>query len=149
LEEEGFNTRLLIKGGAIEPPMGRFARAVRRSPTERLVGRGWRFNPAKDIDWRGTTRSYRDALEEAFRRTGVEKEKFRVTAWGRDANGKTIPTEWTGPRGAQVNMDIPDWNLPDGGMGPVQPHIGYQTPGRGADKVRGHIFVDEIPATRR
>lgn len=49
-------------------------------------------------------------------------------------------------------MDIPELNnvKPDGtlGEGPHQPHIGYQTPGKGACRIRGHIFVDNVPATR-
>jgi len=55
--------------------------------------------------------------------------------------------------GANVNMDIPQWNnvKPNGqlGEGPYAPHIGYQTAGKGSNRIRGHIFVDYIPATRR
>lgn len=76
-----------------------------------------------------------------------------MTKWGKDANGKSIPVEYQGPGGANVNIDIPEWNnvKPNGtlGEGPYQPHIGYQTSGKGADRVRGHIFVDEVPTTRR
>lgn len=48
--------------------------------------------------------------------------------------------------GAVVNMDIP----PVGANGPHQPHIGYQTPGKRivGGRNRGHIFVDDVPATR-
>lgn len=51
-------------------------------------------------------------------------------------------------------MDIPEWNnvKSDGilGDGPFQPHIGYQNAGKGKEnRVRGHIFVDDVPATRR
>lgn len=50
-------------------------------------------------------------------------------------------------------MDIPEWNNVKSngklGNGPHQPHIGYQTPGKGNNKIRGHIFVDDIPVTRR
>ncbi|WP_415839705.1 polymorphic toxin type 47 domain-containing protein [Paenibacillus tarimensis] len=95
---------------------------------------------------------YRDALDEAFKLTGVSRNQFKVTKWGKDQNGKSIPVEWSGPNGANVNMDIPRWNnvKPDGtlGEGPHQPHIGYQTPGKGTNRTRGHIFVDNVPATR-
>lgn len=54
---------------------------------------------------------------------------------------------------ANVNMDIPEWNnvKPDEtlGNGPAQLHICYQTPRKGKERVRGHIFVDDVPATRR
>ncbi|WP_143518141.1 polymorphic toxin type 47 domain-containing protein [Pseudomonas sp. PIC25] len=57
-----------------------------------------------------------------------------------------------GPKGAKVNMDVPKWNNVEGsniGNGPHQPHIGYQSSGKGAQRIRGHIFVDIVPATRR
>jgi len=119
---------------------------------EGLSGNNWKFDPSKDVDWRGTGKTYRDALDEAFRRTGLSKDQFEVTKWGKDRYGKSIPVEWQGPNGANVNMDIPEWNnvKPDGtlGAGPFQPHIGYQTPGKGSERIRGHIFVDYVPATR-
>lgn len=50
-------------------------------------------------------------------------------------------------------MDVPEWNNvktnEDFGEGPNQPHIGYQTPGKDANRTRRHIFVDYVPATRR
>ena len=50
-------------------------------------------------------------------------------------------------------MDIPAWNnlkksTGKLGEGPHQLHIGYQTSGRGANRIRGHIFIDNVPATR-
>ncbi|RKL85085.1 hypothetical protein D6D74_08975 [Moraxella catarrhalis] len=27
--------------------------------------------------------------------------------------------------------------------------MGYQNAGKGSNRIRGHIFVDELPATRR
>jgi uncharacterized protein RhaS with RHS repeats len=115
-----------------------------------LTGNNWKFNSQKDIDSRGTGKTYRDALDEAFKRTGIPRDQFEVTKWGKDQYGKSIPVEWQGPGGANVNMDIPSWNnvKPNGslGEGPHAPHIGYQTPGK--PRTRGHIFVDLIPATR-
>ncbi len=50
-------------------------------------------------------------------------------------------------------MDIPGYNNVKSngalGEGPHQPHIGYQTPGKGSSRTRGHIFVDDVPATRQ
>lgn len=119
----------------------------------RLSGNNWKFDSKKDIDLRGTDRSYRDGLELAFERTGIPKDQFTVTKWGKDINGKSVPTEYSGPNGASVNMDIPELNNVKSngtlGEGPHQPHIGYQTPGKGKNRVRGHIFTDYIPATRR
>ncbi|WAK00978.1 polymorphic toxin type 47 domain-containing protein [Methylobacter sp. YRD-M1] len=118
---------------------------------EGLTGNNWEFNPQKDVDLRGTAKTYRDALDEAFKRTGIPKEEFEVSKWAKDQYGKSIPVEWQGPGGANVNMDIPAWNnvKPNGalGEGPHAPHIGYQTPGK--PRTRGHIFIDDIPATRR
>jgi len=36
---------------------------------------------------------------------GVPKEEFAVTKWGTNEYGKSIPVEWQGPNGANVNMD--------------------------------------------
>ena len=118
-----------------------------------LTGNNWQFNPAKDVDLRGTGATHHDALDEAFKRTGVPRDQFKPTKFGKTADGKSIPVEYEGPNGANVNMDIPEWNnvKPGGvlGEGPHQPHIGYQTPGKGAARTRGHIFIDKVPATRR
>ncbi|MFM2483467.1 polymorphic toxin type 47 domain-containing protein, partial [Celerinatantimonas sp. YJH-8] len=132
-------------------PLGLTEEGCRGVNKDSLSGNNWEFNSDKDLDLRGTGKSYRDGLDQAFARTGVSKEQFEIVKWGRDANGKSIPVEWRGPGGANVNMDIPELNnvKPNGtlGEGPHQPHIGYQTPGK--PRVRGHIFVDNIPATRR
>lgn len=117
---------------------------------EGLTGSNWKFNPQKDVDLRGTGKTYSDALDEAFKRTGIPKNEFEVTKWGKNKYGKSIPVEWQGPGGANVNMDIPAWNnvRVNGalGEGPHSPHIGYQKPGK--PRSRGHIFVDDVPATR-
>ena len=98
-----------------------------------------------DLDWRGTGKNYRDALDEAFKRTGVDKKDFEVTRWAKDKNGKSIPVEYRSKEGAEVSIDFAhDRNGPDA------PHIGWQTPGKrssgGAE--RGHILLDEVPAGR-
>lgn len=49
-------------------------------------------------------------LQEAFKRTGVPKEHVKVIQGRKDVNGKSIPVEYVGPGGANVNMDIPAWN---------------------------------------
>jgi hypothetical protein len=126
-------------------------RVNRGGPGEELTGKNWEFNPLKDVDMRGGA-THIMALEEAFKRTGVPRELFRITKWGKDVNGKSIPVEYQGPGGASVNMDIPEFNnLKSGGKlgeGPHQPHIGYQTSGRKANRIRGHIFIDNVPSSR-
>ncbi len=128
------------------------AKAKQGIKSDDLKGKNWKFNPEKDIDLRGTQATHRDALNIAFKKTGVPREQFTVTRWGLDKNGKSIPTEYRAPNGAAVNMDIPEWNnvKVNGnlGEGPYSPHIGYQTPGKGKNKIRGHIFIDDVPATR-
>ncbi|MBB4808261.1 hypothetical protein HNP38_003603 [Chryseobacterium defluvii] len=121
-----------------------------RGNGEGLTGSNWQFNPLKDVDMRGGA-THLEALEEAFKRTGVPKELFKITRWGKDANGKSIPVEYIGPNSAEVNMDIPKFNnvKAEGrlGEGPHQPHVGYKF-GKGSKRIVGHIFIDNIPATR-
>lgn len=114
---------------------------------EGLSGNNWKFNPAKDVDMRGGA-SYRDAIDEAARRLGVSRDELVPTKWGYTPDGKTIPVEYQVP-GGSINLDIPEVNgrIVNGKIvseGPLQPHIGYR--GKGGN--RGHIFVDEVPATR-
>jgi hypothetical protein len=84
-------------------------------------------------------------LEEAFKRTGVPKEKFEVTEWAKDVNGKSFPVEWRAKNGAEVNIDIGHTT-----HGPDVPHIGYQTGGKrnSGGAIRGHILVDDVPINR-
>jgi hypothetical protein len=107
-------------------------------------GTQWRPGP-NDLDWRGSARGVREAVDEAFRRTGVPRAQFQVTRWGRDGQGKSFPVEWRARGGAEVNIDIGHAR-----HGPGAPHVGYQTPGRrgsGGAK-RGHILLDHVPVNR-
>jgi hypothetical protein len=106
---------------------------------------GYKFKEGVDLDFRGTGKTYRDALNEAFIRTGVPRTEFTVTKWGRDANGKSFPVEWRAKNGAEVNIDIGHTK-----NGPDVPHIGYQTGGKrgGGGAIRGHILVDDVPVNR-
>lgn len=144
---------LIEQGGKLGAKIAPDLAKVIEGAGKGLSGTNWKFNKRVDVDFRGTGLNYQDALNVAFERTGIPKDQFEVTKWGKDITGKTVPVEWQGPNGANVNMDIPEWNnvKPNGdlGNGPHQPHIGYQTPGKGADRIRGHIFTDYIPATRR
>lgn len=82
----------------------------------------------------------------------MPKEQFVITKWGKDKHGKSIPVEYSAPNGENVNMDIPEFNNVNNGVlrnDPHQPHIGYQNAGKGSNRIRWHIFVDELPATRR
>ena len=105
---------------------------------------GYKFKEGVDLDFRGTGKTYKDALDEAFSRTGVPKEDFVVVRWAKDANGKSFPVEWRAKGGAEVSIDI-------GHVKPETPdfaHVGYKTPGKGKNKITGHIFVDDVPVNR-
>jgi putative RNase toxin 47 of polymorphic toxin system len=110
--------------------------------TEKGKG-GWAFNPKVDA----RVQTHDQAVQEAFRRTGVPLDEFKVTKVGKTADGKTIPVEWevtSGPnRGAQVNIDDP--TIVPTKEGPQVPHVGYQMPGKrsGGKALRGHIFPEE------
>jgi hypothetical protein len=106
--------------------------------------RDWKSGP-NDIDYRGSGKTARDAVDEAFRRTGEPRESFRVTQWGKDANGKSFPTEWRSPSGAEVSVDMAHLK-----NGPNVPHVGWQTAGKrsAGGKVVGHILLDDVPVNR-
>lgn len=93
-----------------------------------------------------------NGLDEAFRRTGIPKDEYSITKWGKDKYGKSFPTEWrveNGPKkGAEVNIDDP--TVVFSKKGPQSPHIGYQTPGKrsGGGAVRGHILLELLPVSR-
>ncbi len=110
-----------------------------------LGSNGYQPKPGIDIDFRGSGKTYKDALDEAFKRTGVPKEEFEVKKWAKDSNGKSFPVEWRAPNGAEVNIDLGHTQ-----NGPEVPHIGYQTGGKRASggAERGHIFVDDVPINR-
>jgi len=104
----------------------------------------------QDLDWRGTEKTYRDALDEGFRRTGYPKEQFEVSKWAKDINGKSIPVEYIGPDGAMVDIDMAHDGISKSGeweSGPDAPHIGWQV-GR-KNKIVGHIIIDEVPTSRQ
>jgi hypothetical protein len=122
---------LHVKSNAIEP-------GARRAPLRYNLG-------AQDLDWRGTGRSLKEALDEAFRRTGSLREEFEVTRWGRDKYGKSFPAEWRHKSGAEVSID---W--PHSANGPDAPHVGWQTSGKRSSggAARGHIILDEVSYNR-
>jgi hypothetical protein len=94
-----------------------------------------------NVDWRGSGKTVDDAVNEAFKQTGVPIEKFRETKWVKTEYGKTVPVEWTGPGGAQVSIDVQHKS-----PAPDIPHVGWQGPGKGAPS--GHIFLDQTPYGR-
>jgi hypothetical protein len=110
----------------------------------RTGGTGWEPGP-NDLDWRGTGKALFDALDEAFTRTGVPREEFAVTKWGKDRFGKSAPVEWRAPNGAEVNIDLGHKK-----KGPSVPHVGFQTPGKrgSGGAARGHILLDDVPYNR-
>lgn len=106
---------------------------------------GYKFKDGVDVDLRGTGKTYNDALDDAFSKTGTPRSEFEVTKWGKDANGKSFPVEWRAKNGAEVNIDIGHTT-----NGPDVPHVGYQTGGKrgSGGAVRGHILVDDVPINR-
>jgi RHS repeat-associated protein len=98
-----------------------------------------------DVDYRGQKKSYKDAVDEAFNKTGQKREEFEITKWAKDKNGKSVPVEYRHKSGAEVSVDYPHRT-----NGPDAPHVGWQTGGKrdsGGAK-RGHIILDEVPAGR-
>jgi len=120
-----------------------FAAALTFIPVGRVVKGvgGWVFSALKDIDLRGSKVAFQEALDIAFSKTGVAKSEFEVTMWGKTKYGKSIPVEYRAKGGARVSVD-----LPHEGVGPAEPHLGYQTAGKNATK--GHIILDDVPAGR-
>jgi RHS repeat-associated protein len=110
-------------------------------PADPASKNGWKVDASKDLDWRGGGKSVRDALAEAFNRTGVQQDQFEVTRWAKDAHGKSFPVEWRAGKGAEVSID-----LGHSRKGPGVPHVGYQTPGK--QRIRGHILLDDVNANR-
>ncbi|MHB8066091.1 MAG: polymorphic toxin type 47 domain-containing protein, partial [Ruminiclostridium sp.] len=106
---------------------------------------GYKFKDGVDVDLRGTGKTYNDALDGAFSKTGTPKSEFEVTEWGKDANGKSFPVEWRAKNGAEVNIDIGHTT-----NGPDVTHVGYQTGGKrgSGGAARGHILVDDVPINR-
>ncbi len=96
-----------------------------------------------DLDWRNSGKTFEEALEEAFRRTGIPKEQFEPKEWGLDINGKSGVVEWKGPRGSEVSVDAPHKY-----RGPDVFHIGFKSPGKNEEKIKGHIFLDCVPYFR-
>ncbi len=107
-------------------------------------GTNWKPGP-NDVDWRGTGKGLTEALDEAFKRTGVSREEFAVTRWGKDKLGKSAPVEWRAPNGAEVNIDMGHIK-----NGPSAAHVGFQTPGKrgSGGATRGHILLDEVSVNR-
>jgi hypothetical protein len=94
-----------------------------------------------NVDWRGSGKTVDDAVQEAFKQTGVPIEQFRETKWVKTEYGKTVPVEWKGPGGAEVSIDVQHKS-----PAPDIPHVGWQGPGKGAPS--GHIFLDQTPYGR-
>lgn len=96
-----------------------------------------------DLDWRDSGKTFEEALEEAFKRTGIPKDKFKANKWGKDIYGKSGVVEWEGPDGAEVSIDAPH-KL----QGPDVFHIGYKSVGKKEERIKGHIFIDCVPFFR-
>ncbi len=106
-----------------------------------------------DIDLRGTGIAFDDALDMAFKNTGLNKTDFKVTKWGKNEYGKSFPIEWRAPNGAEVNIDFTHYNVDVNDnwiTGPDAPYIGWQTGGKRSSEgaIRGHIIIDNVPYGR-
>ena len=82
-----------------------------------------------------------DALKEAFIRTNVPIEEFKVTKWAKDIYGKSRPVQWKSKHNSEVNIDAPHTY-----DGPDLFHVGYQTEGK--KNIVGHILMDCLPYFR-
>ena len=107
----------------------------------------------QDMDWRGTGKTYRDAVDEAFAqieaRTGYTRDQIEVTKWATDEYGKSIPVEYLGPDNSFVDVDYAHYGLDGNGnwaSGPNAPHVGWQYGTKG--KTVGHIILDSVPTGR-
>ena len=112
---------------------------------------GYKLKEGIDLDWRGTGKTVKDALEHSFQRvedmTGVKKADMDVTKWGIDENSKSLPVEWKGfdsdGRSVEVNIDYN--HTTDKTLN--APHVGYKF-GKRETKEVGHIILDSVPVGR-
>jgi hypothetical protein len=165
IENRGFEPKdldILIRDGVkSEDAAALLIKGIDKVELDKLIAKGlanskgtWVFDPSKDLDWRGGQRSFQQALDEAYQRTGVPREYFKPTKRGYDKYGKSHPTELVVPKdpsipkeywGAEVNVDLP---LDPAEKGPLVPHVGYRTSGKGKSQERGHILLDDVPYNR-
>jgi hypothetical protein len=114
-------------------------------------GAGLRYQmKPQDLDWRGSSKTFQDALDEAFKRTGIPRDQFAPSAWSKDVYKKSVPVQYDGPNGAQVSIDYPHYGVDKTGTwasGPDAPHIGWEV-GKRASRTKGHIILDSVPARR-
>jgi RHS repeat-associated protein len=151
VDQEGYKSGVAPKQFIFEDPFGvgpknysKASNAIKYSIERAGKLQRYKLGP-NDLNWRGTGKTYKEALDEAFKRTGLPREEFIETKWAHNKNGKTIPVEYKHSLGAEVNIDYRHIN-----EGPDAPHIGYQTSGKRSDGggKRGHIILDEVPAGR-
>ena len=111
----------------------------------------------RDRDFLNEDQALSTALDAAFKeihdRTGLVRSQFKPTAWVRDQRtGKTHPTIFEGPGGANVNIDRPhvdkSWSPgKEWQSGPDAPHVGWQTSGK-KTQIKGHIILRDLPYFR-
>ncbi len=84
-------------------------------------------------------------MDEAFKRTGVPREKFRPTEWAKYLNGKSGVVEWVVDGIAEISVDAPHLI-----NGPDVFHVGYKVyDSKKEQKTVGHILVDCVPYFRK
>jgi hypothetical protein len=106
----------------------------------------YRSDPAVDADWRGTGRTLREAIDEAFRRTGISRDRFVATAFARSSSGRSAPVEWRARGGAGVSIELPREATSSSSDTPDAAHVAWQTAGK--KSVTGHILLDGVPYGR-
>ncbi len=95
-----------------------------------------------DIDFRNTGKTYKDALEIAFEKTGIKADDFAVTKWAKNPeNYKSYPVQWNKGT-AEISIDAAHTK-----NGPDVPHVGFRY-GKKQDKKVVHIFLDSVPYHR-
>ncbi|HRG48950.1 MAG TPA: polymorphic toxin type 47 domain-containing protein [Leptospiraceae bacterium] len=90
------------------------------------IGSLTRYKVKDSGSWRDSGRTFEEALQEAFRRTGVPRDRFIAEKWAKDLNGKSGVVEWKGIGGAEVSIDPPHET-----DGPDVFHIGFKTSEKG------------------
>lgn len=102
---------------------------------------GYEFKEGVDIDLRGTGKDYKDALQMAFDKVGVNKSDIPVTKWAKNEYGKSMPVEWHN-KDIEISIDFAHST-----NGPDVPHIGLKF-GKKGNKTVIHILVDIVPYGR-
>ena len=136
-------------GDRVSAGIGMFIPVIGGKALKELVqgaGEGLQYVlKSTDLDLRKAGVKFNDALDAAFKATGVDRGDFEVTKWGKNQYGKSVPVEYRAKGGAEISIDYAHKN---NGLSPDAPHIGWQTAGKGKSQSSGHIILDNVPSGR-